>query len=137
MAKVIPVSNDMITVYLQLQRFDFSRKLYRLLHFSYIYKLFLLYYFHFNCKLPFFIIKYKIIKRGSENAIAPSCLSPCNDFLFLCKDHYENKVAKPVLCHPCQYHLVHVNVYFIFHLFFSVCLFLGNFVEFADSLYIP
>ena len=53
-----------------------------------------------------------------------SCFSPCNDFLFLCKDHYENKVVKPVLCHPCQYHLVNVNVYFIFHLFFSVCLFL-------------
>ena len=52
------------------------------------------------------------------------CFSPCNDFLFLCKDHYENKVVKPVLCHPCQYHLVNVNVYFIFHLFFSVCLFL-------------
>ena len=53
-----------------------------------------------------------------------SCFSPCNDFLFLCKDHYENKVVKLVLCHPCQCHLVNVNVYFIFHLFFSVCLFL-------------
>ena len=53
-----------------------------------------------------------------------SCFSPCNDFLFLCKDHYENKVVKHVLCHPCQYHLVNVNVYFIFHLFFSICLFL-------------
>ena len=41
------------------------------------------------------------------------CFSPCNDFLFLCKDHYENKVVKRVLCHPCQYHLVNVNVYFI------------------------
>ena len=51
-----------------------------------------------------------------------SCFSPSNDFL--CKDHYENKVVKPVLCHPCQYHLVNVNVYFIFQLFFSVCLFL-------------
>ena len=40
------------------------------------------------------------------------------------KDHYENKVLKPVLCHPCQYHLANVNFYFIFHLFFSVCLFL-------------
>ena len=49
-----------------------------------------------------------------------SCFSPCNDFLCLCKDHYENKVVKPVLCHPCQYHLVNVNFYFIFHLFFSV-----------------
>ena len=49
-----------------------------------------------------------------------SCFSPCNDFL--CKDHYENKVVKPVLCHPCQYHLVNVNFYFIFYLFFSVCM---------------
>ena len=41
---------------------DFSKELYRLLHFSYIYELFLLYYFHYNCELLFFIIKYKIIK---------------------------------------------------------------------------
>ena len=60
-----------------------------------------------------------------------SCFSPCNDFLFLCKDHYENKVIKPVLCHPCQYHLVNVNVYFIFHLFFC-CMFI--FVAFSLSV---
>ena len=58
-----------------------------------------------------------------------SCFSPCNDFLCLCKDHYENKVVKPVLCHPCQYHLVNVNFYFIFHLFFSV--YMSIFVAFS------
>ena len=52
-----------------------------------------------------------------------SCFIPCNDFCFYLRTT-ENKVVKPVLCHPCQYHLVNVNVYFIFHLFFSVCLFL-------------
>ena len=51
-----------------------------------------------------------------------SCFGSCNAVLFVCKDHYENKVVKPVLC---QYHLV--TVFFIFYcifyfLFLSFCM---------------
>ena len=40
--------------------------------------------------------------------------------LFLCKDHYENKVVKPVLCHPCQYHCSYCSHLSIFYQFFVV-----------------
>ena len=42
-----------------------KERLYRLLHFSYIYELLLLYYFHYIYELLFFIIKYKILKTQS------------------------------------------------------------------------
>ena len=36
-------------------------------------------------------------------AMCTYSLNSSNAFVSLYKDHNENKVVKPVLCHPCQY----------------------------------
>ena len=54
--------------------------------------------------------------------------SSCNAPLSLYKDHYENNVDRPVLCHHCQYSLVFFMPICYICLFKFVCLYIFVFL---------